>query len=34
LPRTPNSDAKRDGVDIGEVEVDPVVASVSYVMKF
>lgn len=29
-----DSDVKLDGVKIGKVEVDPVVASVSYVMKF
>ena len=29
-----DSDVKLDGVKIGEVEVDPLVASVSYVMKF
>jgi outer membrane protein len=29
-----DSDVKLDGVKIGEVEIDPVVASVSYIIKF
>lgn len=29
-----DSDVKLDGVKVGEVEVDPLVASISYVWKF